>query len=72
MQIVKYFLFFQIKSFKIVFLLWLFYGVNSIYNFSGFLCGAHAQGCVPGRFLKMSVRAVLVMRGCFLQGVRLL
>ena len=71
-QNVKYFLFFQIKSFKIVFLLLLFYVVNSIYNFTGILCGAHAHGFVPEWFLKMSVRAVLVMRGCFLQGLRLL
>ena len=47
-QIVKYFLFFQINSFKIVFLLLLFYVLYLIYNFSEKRRGAHAHGFVWG------------------------
>ena len=47
-QIVKYFLFFQIKSFKIVFLLLLFYVLYLIYNLSEKRRGAHAHGFVWG------------------------
>jgi len=56
-QNVKYFLFFQIKSFKIVFLLLLFFVFNSIYSLSEKRRGAHAHGFVLGQFSFLHVRA---------------